>query len=290
VRSTRIGSQYAELFPDNIRVMVLDSNVDHAQSETNMMVAEGSTAEDKFKRFAQYCGNEDPSCSLFGQNILEVWSKLIDSANANPIPASGCVTSGDCRPTVTGEDILFGMEPFLTSSRINTTWVDFSGRISEAIAGDATNLSATWYTTQDHEDFAAMATMCQDWTSHANTFPRLLHRQQLARDYFAPNARGGSETYQYQAACIGWPFPTINLPHHMDIQTSETILMIAGEHDSENSIVWSNSLYDQIANAIMVTKTEDGSSTYYSGGEATKIIDDYLAFKILPPPNQIVAT
>lgn len=269
--------------------MALDSNVDHAQSETNMFVAEGSTAEDEFKRFAQYCGNEEPSCSLFGQNISAVWNHLIDSANANPIPAPGCVTSGACRPTVTGEDILFGLEANVESkSGKRISWIGFSGMLSEAIAGDATNLSVTWHTTQDNEDFAAMATMCLDWTSYANTLSRLLHRQQLAHDYFAPNARGASETYQYQAACIGWPFPTTNLPHHMNIQTAETILMIAGEHDSENSFVWSNSLYDQIANAVMLTKTADGSSTYYAGGEATKIINDYLAFKILPPPNQVV--
>jgi len=43
--------------------------------------------------------------------------------------------------------------------------------------------------------------------------------------------------------------------------------------------VWSNSLYGQIANAVMLTRTGDGSTAYYDDREATKIIDDYLAFR-----------
>lgn len=288
----RIGSQYAELFPDNIRLMALDSNVDHAQSETNMFVAEGSTAEDEFKRFAQYCGNEEPTCALYGKNFTALWNQLVDQANASPIPAPGCAQSGNCRLNVTGEDLLFGLEPQEEQKFSNhgSSWVDFGQRLSEAIAGDATNLSMAWYTATDHPDFAAMATMCLDWTSGANTLARLLHRQQLARDYFAPNARDASETYQYQAACIGWPLPVQNPPHRMDIQTNATILMVAGEHDSENSFVWSNSLYDQISNAVMITRRGDRSATYYAQGEGTKIIDDYLAFRTLLPSSTFVDT
>jgi TAP-like protein len=74
----------------------------------------------------------------------------------------------------------------------------------------------------------------------------------------------------------------------MDIKTNATVLMVAGEHDSENSIVWSNSLYDQISNAVMITRRGDGSTAYYDIGEATKIIDDYLAYGTLPAPNTFV--
>jgi hypothetical protein len=160
--------------------MALDSNVDHAQSETNMFVAEGSTAEDEFKRFAQYCGNEEPACALYGKNVSALWNQLVDQANITPIPAPGCVESSDCRPTVTGEDLLFGLEPqeegkFNLPYTKEFSWIDFGRRFSEALAGDATNLSMPWYTTQDSGDFATMATMCLDWTSGANTFPRLLH-------------------------------------------------------------------------------------------------------------------
>lgn len=91
--------------------MALDSNVDHAQSETNMFVAEGSTAEDELKRFAQYCGNEEPKCALYGKDVSALWTQLVDQANASLIPAPDCVESGDCRPTVTGNDLLFGLEP-----------------------------------------------------------------------------------------------------------------------------------------------------------------------------------
>jgi len=147
--------------------MALDSNVDHTQSETNTFVAEGSTAEDEFKRFAQYCGNEEPTCALYGKNFSALWNQLIDQANSTPIPAPGCIKTGDCRPTVTGNDILFGLEP-QEEARFNlpytdgSSWIDFGQRISEALGGDATNLSTPWYTTQDSVDFAAMATMCLD--------------------------------------------------------------------------------------------------------------------------------
>lgn len=74
----------------------------------------------------------------------------------------------------------------------------------------------------------------------------------------------------------------------MDIKTNATVLMVAGEHNSENSFVWSNSLYDQIENAMLITRRGDGSTAYYELGEATKIIDEYLAHGTLPPPNTFV--
>jgi len=75
----------------------------------------------------------------------------------------------------------------------------------------------------------------------------------------------------------------------MDIRTDATILMVAEEYDSENSFVWSNTLYDQISNAVLLlTRRRDRSTAYYNIGEATKIIDDFLAYETLPPPNSFV--
>jgi pimeloyl-ACP methyl ester carboxylesterase len=44
---TQIGAQYAELFPENIRAMVLDGNVDHSAPEIYALTAESSTYENE---------------------------------------------------------------------------------------------------------------------------------------------------------------------------------------------------------------------------------------------------
>lgn len=63
---SQLGTQYAELYPDNIRVMALDGNLDHSQSEVANHVIEASTYELVFKRFAEWC-SDTSACTLSGR-------------------------------------------------------------------------------------------------------------------------------------------------------------------------------------------------------------------------------
>src|SRR5215207_2417061 len=62
---SQLGAAYAELYPDNIRVMALDGALDHAQQASSMLADEAGAYEDAFGRFARWC-LEEPDCALSG--------------------------------------------------------------------------------------------------------------------------------------------------------------------------------------------------------------------------------
>ncbi len=60
---TMIGAQYAELFPENIRAMVLDGIVDHSASEIYATAGESVSYEDELNRFLiGVCRTRDALC------------------------------------------------------------------------------------------------------------------------------------------------------------------------------------------------------------------------------------
>jgi pimeloyl-ACP methyl ester carboxylesterase len=289
---TQLGSQYAELYPNNIRAMVLDGNVDHGTTETNMWVVESSTAEDEFKRFASYCGTNS-KCPLYGQNVTDVFIKLIDQAAIEPIPAPGCITSSQCQPNVTNEDILFGLEQFLVfkdspPAFVDIGWNFFGQAISEAASGNATLLSAPYYTSPISPNFLGQAVECLDWNhTSADSLAKLKYKKQLV-SVISPLTGGGSQSYYVQASCVGWPMPVTNPLHFMNITTTKTVLMVNSYHDPECSYVWANSLKEQFQNAVLLTREGDGHTSYFLQGDTTAAIDAYLVNGIVPPDNTVL--
>jgi pimeloyl-ACP methyl ester carboxylesterase len=294
---SQLGTQYAELFPDNFRVMALDGNLDHAQTETNMFTAEGATAQDVFGRFAAWCISNS-TCALYGKNVTAVFDSLMEIAAANLIPAPGCVPAGSgCRPDVTAEDILFSLQPWLVYKHkppTNTTstynWDALAEAIVGALNGDATPFSMPVYDSELSDDYAGIAIVCLDWFhTSADTLAKVKYKQQLA-SLIAPNTKGASQTYQLQVACVGWPVPLINPPHFMNIKNSAPILMINAIHDPEDSLVWAHALKEQIQNVVLLTRNGDGHTSYFLKGETTNAIDAYLINGTLPAPATVLDT
>lgn len=60
---TRIGAEYAEQFPGNVRAMVLDGAIDPGQSAIDQLVAQGAGFQRAFDDFAVWCAARQ-QCSL----------------------------------------------------------------------------------------------------------------------------------------------------------------------------------------------------------------------------------
>ena len=84
---TQLGAAYAELYPQHIRAMTLDGNVDHSQSRTTNLVTESTTYETELGRFAEWCSRV-PTCELHGQDVGQLLDDLVKTADAQPIPCT----------------------------------------------------------------------------------------------------------------------------------------------------------------------------------------------------------
>lgn len=283
---TLLGTTYAKLFPDNIRVMALDGCVDHSQSETTGVATEVHTYESDFERFAEWCtGSKD--CALKGKDVLQLFDQLVEKANKNSIPAPGC--KGQCRKEVTGEDIRFNTEPLLTIKP--TTWEYLGLGIAQALEGNATILSTTLaipgQTETNTVQFAYIAVGCLDWTTSSTSVHDILYKDQLLKS-IAPHTYYGSQLYETQLRCLGWPAAVQYPPQYANVTTKTPILLVNALYDPETSYTWAVGLQQQIENSVLLTRNGDGHTSYVLGGEATDVINKYLIHEILPAPNTVV--
>lgn len=294
---TQIGSTYIELYPEQVGRMVLDGNVDHSQSETSTLHAEAATYEETLNRFFDWCNINATAdeCPLQNQSLPHLFSHLIRRAERHPIPALGCTDSGStCSPLVSGEDILYNVQPMLTFahpiSGTSGNWEYLAQALSEAINGNATLFTAAVVTSDTDASFPNLAIGCLDWAHNATSMSDLRYKQQLA-EYIAPLTKGASQSYLYQSACIGWPAQVINPPRLLDqvaMNRAPPILMVNAYHDPETSYVWAEGLHAQIPSSVMLTRNGSGHTSYALGGATTAAIDAYLVNGTLPLPNTVL--
>jgi pimeloyl-ACP methyl ester carboxylesterase len=306
---TMLGAAYAELYPENVGRMLLDGNVDHSLSETSALHAEVSTYEDTLNQFFDWCISTatETECppKLHGQNLPKVFDELVLSADKSPIPAPGCAgNSSGCRSVVTGEDIRKNIQGngFLAFVKVlpdvrNSGWSTLARVLNDTIAGhDATGLSSKLATSETDSSFPGIAIGCLDWYHNATSFEDVKYKEQMSST-IAPHTKGASHTYRYQTACIGWP-ARVKDPNHALNATAMAILkgkakappilMVNANHDPQSSYIWAEGLRTQIPSAVLLTRNGSGHTSYLLGGEASTVIDNFLANGTLPSPNSVV--
>src|SRR5690606_23078764 len=87
---TLMGQMYAELYPDRIRSMVLDSNMDHSLGTAGFLLTEAWGAQDSFNEFVAWCDRSE-SCVLNGEAVSATWRDLLERADAGELidPGTG---------------------------------------------------------------------------------------------------------------------------------------------------------------------------------------------------------
>ncbi|RTL63640.1 MAG: alpha/beta hydrolase [Pseudonocardiaceae bacterium] len=93
---TRIGSTYAEAFPQNVRALVLDGALDPQQTTIDRTVDQNAGFQGAFDAFAKWCASQTTPCPL-GQDPAKattVWLSLVRPLIDDPLPAGAGRTLG----------------------------------------------------------------------------------------------------------------------------------------------------------------------------------------------------
>ncbi|KAL4805904.1 Alpha/Beta hydrolase protein [Aspergillus unguis] len=297
---TQLGGAYAELYPHRVGRMVLDGNLDHAQSETGFFVTETSTYEDTLNQFFSWCNETTvDECPFKGQNLPQIYDDLVTAADESPIPAEQCTgNQSSCKPFVTGEDIRINTQPGLVwkkspegSSR--SDWSTLAQSLNDTLSGDASSFSSSLATSKIDANYPDIAIGCSDWPHDSKSISDVLYKSQLA-SYLSPHTKGASQSYRYQLQCLGWPAPVSNPPHRLNqtaMAKAPPILMVNAFHDPETSYVWAMTLKEQIPSGVLLTRDGAGHTSYsLQGGETSALIDAFLVNGTLPRENTIAAS
>jgi pimeloyl-ACP methyl ester carboxylesterase len=85
---TLLGAVYAQLFPKNVRALVLDGAVDPTLSAQASAEKQAGGFELAFKNFSTWCANTPNDCPI-GPDARAVVMKAIADARANPVQGDG---------------------------------------------------------------------------------------------------------------------------------------------------------------------------------------------------------
>ena len=276
---TQVAANYAQLYPNRVRAMVLDAALEHSAPEVLLTAEAITTVETAFNRFARWCDTA-PDCALRGQDVGAVYDRLVIRANRHPIPVQGAL-----RP-VTGDDIRMRTPVWLTLKDANVfggpdlSWATFSKVIQLAVAGDASGFAFEPPQGPTDGIFGIAANGCGDYAVDIHSYGDMQRRIQMGKQ-LAPHLQGASENWQL-VLCVGWPIAPANPPRRLDV-TGVPTLIVHATHDPSTSYKNAFGLAAQIRGSAVLTRTGDGHTNYYTSDCARTAIDRYLVHPQAPP-------
>ncbi|OQV07199.1 hypothetical protein CLAIMM_11665 [Cladophialophora immunda] len=290
---SQLGSQYAELFPGNIRAMVLDANTDHSVNETSFSIDELRDFETVLDHFIEWATTNDTS-PLKGKDVGAMVDDLFTKADATPVPAPGCKQDNStsaikpCRPDVTGEEMKYTIQDLII---FPFNYPALAQAFVEAFNGNATMMSQPWYTAPTHQDFSQLAIACQDWY-HSSTWAEWVNRDNLLRSA-SPRLQGVTWTVFIQAMCQSWASPLANPPKPLNVThtgVSNPILLVNAFWDPQTPYSMAVNMQRGIQDSVLLSRKGDGHSSYSEHGATSRAMDDYLINLKLPAVGTVYDT
>ncbi|KAI5369329.1 Putative alpha/beta hydrolase-1, peptidase S33 tripeptidyl aminopeptidase-like protein [Septoria linicola] len=300
---SQFGAQDAEVFPDNIRAMVLDGVLDHTQSRpVYNLETESGAFENGLNQFFKWCKSES-ACALHDEtDIPAYFDRLIDRANAEPFQLDPQYCRDKrCKGPLNGYDIAVKALDFISfpnGEHGSPGFVGYSKMLKNASEHGRVEPFARHVFTSD-ADFAYSYTAitCADWTfSQENTtYAQYRNLMNLAKTA-SPHTRGGGEVWATKTSCQSWPVPPRNLPH--DITTlkdsgkklATPILMVNAFYDPATSYAWAVNLQRQLGdeNAVLLSRNGIGHTSFAQHGAVSDAIDEYLINLVVPEAGTVL--
>ncbi|KAI2606705.1 alpha/beta-hydrolase [Hypoxylon sp. NC1633] len=300
---TQLGSQYAELFPGNIRSMALDGVVSQSQAQISQFLAGAVGLDATFRRFAKWCERQNvTACPAVqdakNRSVEEIWADIVTQAERRPLP---CKDPKCLRPDMTADEIRLGASQYLYT--VEPNW----GYLGEAIYNATIQNDASPFTSlypqvspsasayDNSPKFGGLAIVCQDWAHHDNTSQDLKVKQVLAGSE-APLLNGLAPAHLFQLSCIGWPGNDRNPPHAISIPRTKKmpkILIVNAIYDPATPLTWAMQLREEIGEdrVVMIVRNGGGHPTYdqpgTAGGTTKTAMERYILNLTLPEDGAI---
>jgi pimeloyl-ACP methyl ester carboxylesterase len=277
---TLMGQQYAATFPDHVRALVLDSNMDHSQFTTwGFLRSESTSAQENFEQFAAWC-DRTAGCALHGEDVRAVFADLYQRAVAGKL-----VDIGSTDPISP-----FTLLQFMTSEFYGPNWANLATILVElrkfntpstaslaALAGRAAGTSA------DTVADAFPAVFCQDWRLPVHNFWELDAYRQVLAAAVAPDMKLSPLGWSAVTACAGWPAKVNNPQQVLSVHGAPPLLMLNSRYDPATPYEWAQAASRQ-SGAVLLTYDGWGHGSYFKHSDCVvKAADTYLITGQTPP-------
>lgn len=274
---TELGSVYAHLYPDKVRVAVLDGAVDPLTDSITSFADQLQGFEDAFDQFAKNCLTL-ASCRSLG-NVRQVVYDIVAAATKSALP------TGTSRP-LTSALALTGVLEALYSKSL---WSALAAALSTARHGDgAALLALADQYNQRRGDGSysnitdANATIaCNDSPPGPNDATARTTAAAWAKKY----PMFGSWAAGSLLSCQQWQ-PNRNPPPLPTGATKTPVLVVGNLHDPATPYQGAIDLAKTMGNAELLSWNGEGHTSYLQGSSCIDdYVNQYLLAATLPPPN-----
>jgi pimeloyl-ACP methyl ester carboxylesterase len=283
---TYLGTYYAQLFPHQVRALVLDGALDPRESALNQNVLQGVGFETAFRSFAANCMTMT-SCPLgTGSDVNAGVAKLqslFTQTERSPLTND----LGDGRPANQAL-VSDGVVSALYSKQY---WPLLRTALTDAFAGDGTllielsdvlterNRNGTYSNLIDSN----MAIDCIDrpWPKSLSTWQSEATAAANAAPQFGESIMWGS------LPCAYWPVPASAVPV-MRATGAPPILVVGTTRDPATPYRWAQALSSELSSGVLLGWNGDGHTAYMSGSSCVdSAVDNYL-INLAPPKSGTV--
>ncbi|MGK2948688.1 MAG: alpha/beta hydrolase [Acidimicrobiales bacterium] len=254
-----IGQVYADLFPGNIRSMVLDGILDLGPTGIELAASQADGFETALDRFVQFCDAAE-GCRVAGETLDAIDEVLAMSEEPGGIPAPDAD-----RPAGPGEATL-GITYALYSQAL---WSQLDQALSDARGGDGSRLvqlADGYIGIGDFEVYFAVNCLDFSWPSDPDDFLDAAKATAEDAPYF------GEAIVNDYVRCALWPVEQEPL-EAVSAPGAPPILVISTTGDPATPYEAGVTVAERLESGILVTNEGDGHTVVADGN---RCIDDLV--------------
>jgi pimeloyl-ACP methyl ester carboxylesterase len=269
-----MGEQYAEMFPQHLRALVLDGVMDHGANLASFLIHETDAAQDSFREFIAWCAR-DTRCVLRGRNIPQIWAGLLARARAgtleNPYDRPAKLTPAD----LIGAAFAAFYDP---------QWYSFAYYLRDAAGIPAAKARSAPVPPVDIVDHSFPAVICSDWYLPLVGFADMRRRLRILAAR-APQMLVSPLALNAVAGCVGWPSAPVN-PQRAFLPPPglPPVVLIGSKHDPATAYTWAQKVAGEFGAAgNLITYEGWGHVVYNNSPCVSGLVDKYLLTVTRPP-------
>lgn len=266
------ATAYADLYPERLESVVLDSVVDNVSDPELREIAFTTAMETRFQDFARWCADSE-ECALHGQDVTERWQELLTGAAEEPLPADG-IAYGRAELSLMGGNLV----------RNAFSWPLFSEAIESALEnGDSTRfhetVGASFYTPN-----VVAADICAD----GGPIEDFAGYQEYTELTVGLSENLGHGRALHRLPCAAWPHEGVNPPGPIGTEGLPPFLILASELEFSYAAAMTGEIPGSVA--VEVEGTGHGLYFFESGDCVVGHVHRYFVDGVLPEEQAFCAT
>ncbi|MEU2347863.1 alpha/beta hydrolase [Modestobacter sp. NPDC049651] len=274
---TTLGSTYAQLFPEQVRALVLDGAVDPDGTPQESAETQAQGFEQAYDAFAANCTALVGGCPV-GGDPRGFLTALLDQADATPIPSS---KAGETR-TATAGLVLGGVQAALYQP---DAWPQLAQSLAAAQRGDSAGILTLADTFSGRNDDGSYTniTDANAAINCADTKDRYTRAQvsALATDWNQKYPLFGANAALSLYTCTSWKAPKTALPHE-DAAGAAPVLVIGTQGDPVTPLPGAVDMAEELSSGVLLTWQGSGHTAYPKTDCVTRAVDAYLVDLTVP--------